>query len=248
MDSLIATAASGMRSRMETLDLLANNIANAGTAGYKANQESYNLYFGEKAWQGYNEGRPDASEMPVVQRSWTDYSQGTLVPTGNSTDVALASPGFFVVNGPNGPMYTRNGQFQLSKTGLLQTQQGYAVQGVDGNPIQLDTSRDFQISPAGDVMQGGAAVSRLKVMTADANTSAERIGAGYFRFPADANFRPAANPDVQQGKVEMSNVTPAYSAVKLVGVMRSFEMLQRAVNMASEMNKRAVEEVARVSS
>jgi len=248
MDSLIATAASGMRSRMETLDLLANNIANAGTAGYKADQESYNLYFGDKAWQGYNEGRPDASEMPVIQRIWTDYSQGTLVPTGNSTDVALASSGFFVVDGPNGPMYTRNGQFQLSKAGVLQTQQGYAVQGVDGKPIKVDASRDYQISPAGDVMQDGSTISRLNVMTADATTSSERIGAGYFRFPADASIRPAANPDVQQGKIEMSNVTPAYSAIKLVGVMRSFEMLQRAVNMAAEMNKRAVEEVARVSS
>jgi flagellar basal body rod protein FlgG len=248
MDPLIATAASGMRSRMETLDLLANNIANAGTVGYKADQESYNLYFGEKAWQGYNEGRPDASEMPVLQKSWTDFSQGTLTPTGSSTDVALASSGFFVVNGPNGPLYTRNGQFQLSKAGVLQTQQGYAVQGVDENPIKVDPARDFQIAPSGEVKQNGATVGRLKVMTADATAAGERIGAGYFRFPVDARISAAANPDVQQGKVEMSNVTPAYSAVKLVGVMRSFEMLQRAVNMASDMNKRAVQEVARVNS
>lgn len=248
LDSLIATAASGMRSRMETLDLLANNIANAGTVGYKADQESYNLYFGEKAWNGYNEGRPDAAEMPVLQKSWTDFSQGTLTPTGNSTDLALASPGFFAVTGVNGPLYTRSGQFQLSKTGVLETQQGYAVQGVDGNPIKVDPTRDFQIAPSGEVKQNGAIVGRLKVMTADAAAAGERVGAGYFRFPADARMAPAANPDIQQGKVEMSNVTPAYSAVKLVGVMRSFEMLQRAVNMASDMSKRAVQEVARVNS
>lgn len=248
MDSLIATAASGMRSRMETLDLLANNIANTGTVGYKANQESYNLYFGEKAWQGYNEGRPDAAEMPVVQRAWTDYSQGTLIPTGNPTDVALASSGFFTVDGPNGPMYTRNGQFQLSKAGVLQTQQGYAVQGVDGKPIKVDPSRDFRISPTGDVMQDGTTLGRLKIISTDPTVATERVGAGYFRFPADAAVTAAADPHVQQGKVETSNVTPAYSAVKLVGVMRSFEMLQKAVNMAAEMNKRAVEEVARVAS
>ena len=179
---------------METLDLLANNIANAGTAGYKADQESYNLYFGDKAWQGYNEGRPDVSEMPVIRRSWTDYSQGTLLPTGNSTDVALAHQRFFAVNGPNGPIYTRNGQFQLSKTGVLQTQQGYAVQGVDSKPIKVDASRDYQISPAGDVIQDGSTISRLKVMTADATTSSERIGAGYFRFPADAGLAPLPTP------------------------------------------------------
>jgi flagellar basal-body rod protein FlgF len=248
MDSLIATAASGMRSRMETLDLLANNIANASTVGYKADQESYNLYFGDKAWQGYNEGRPDASEMPVLQRSWTDYSQGTLVPTGNSTDVALASPGFFVVSGPNEPIYTRNGQFHLSRAGILETQQGYAVQDANGNAIKIDPSLDFQVSPAGNVTQNGAAIGRIKIVTTDANATGERVGAGYFRFPAEANIRAAANPDIQQRKIETSNVTPAYSAVKLVGVMRSFEMLQRAVNMASEMNKQAVQEVARVNS
>jgi flagellar basal-body rod protein FlgG len=98
------------------------------------------------------------------------------------------------------------------------------------------------------VKQNGAIIGRVKVMTADATAAGERVGAGYFRFPADARITPAANPDVQQGKVEMSNVTPASSAVKLVGVMRSFEMLQRAVNMASDMSKRAVQEVARVNS
>src|SRR4051794_5628136 len=101
MDPIISTAASGMRSRMETLDLLANNIANSGTAGYKADQESYNLYFGDSAWNGYSEGRPGSSEMPVIQRSWTDFSQGTLVPTGSSTDLALSSSGFFTVEGAN---------------------------------------------------------------------------------------------------------------------------------------------------
>src|SRR5882724_3645681 len=97
MDQLTATAASGMRSRIEALDLLANNISNAGTAGYKADQESYNLYFSESAWNGFHEGRPTGAEMPVIQKTWTDMSQGTLVDTGNMADVALASSGFFVV-------------------------------------------------------------------------------------------------------------------------------------------------------
>lgn len=248
MDSLISTAASGMRSRMETLDLLANNIANSGTAGYKADQESYNLYFGDNAWEGYAEGRPTSSEMPVVQHTWTDFSQGSLVPTGSSTDLALSFAGFFVAGGPNTPLYTRNGHFRLSKTGTLETQEGYPLKGVDGKSITLDPTRDFQVSSSGDVQQNGVTVARLAVVTDDGSNAGERIGAGYFRFPATVKLQPAANPEIQQGKIEMSNVTPAYTAVKLVSVMRSFEMLQKAVNMASEMNKRSIEEVARVAS
>ena len=247
MDSLIANAASGMRSRMETLDLLANNIANSGTAGYKADQESYNLYFGDNAWDGYNEGRPSSAEMPVIQRTWTDYSQGNLVPTGSSTDLALTSEGFFVVNGPNGPFYTRNGHFRLSKTGTLETQEGYAVKGTDGNPIVLNPDRNFQITRTGEVQQDGSTIGQLSIVTSQA-PNGEKVGAGYFRFSDPAKMQPASNADVQQGKIETSNVTPAYSAVKLVNVMRSFEMLQKAVGMASEMSRRVVEEVARVSS
>jgi flagellar basal-body rod protein FlgF len=248
MDPIISTAASGMRSRMETLDLLANNIANSGTAGYKADEESYNLYFGDNAWQGYSEGRPDSSEMPVIQRSWTDFSQGNLVPTGSSTDLALTSSGFFTVEGANGAVYTRNGHFRMSKSGTLVTQEGYALKGTDGKPITVAPDRDFQVTPTGEVQQDGAPVGQLAIVTTDNSNPGERIGGGYFRFPADAKVQPASSPDIQQGKIETSNVTPAFTAVKLISVMRSFEMLQKAVSMASEMNKRAIEEVARVNS
>jgi flagellar basal-body rod protein FlgF len=248
MDSVTANAASGLRSRMETLDVLANNIANAGTTGYKADQESYGLYFGDQAWEGYDEGRPDAAEMPVLERNWTDFSQGTLLPTGSATDLALASSGFFAVDGPNGLLYTRNGHFRLSKAGVLQTQDGYPVKAVDGSTITLSPNSDFQITPAGDIQQNGSTVARVAVMNAPAGKSGDRVGAGYFKFAADATPTPAADPEMQQGKIEMSNVVPAYSAIKLVTVMRSFEMLQKAVTLASEMNRKVVEEVAKVAS
>ena len=247
MDSLIATAASGMRSRTETLDLLANNIANSGTAGYKADEESYNLYFGKNAWEGYDEGRPPGAEMPVVQRNWTDFSQGSLVPTGSSTDVALESTGFFVVNTPSGPLYTRNGHFTVAKSGQLETQEGYAVSGSNGKPILLDPNRDVTITPAGEVQQNGAVVAQLAIMDGAKLDAIEKRGAGYFRFSPDTKLQAATSPHVAQGKLEMSNVTPAYSAVKLVNVMRSFEMLQRAVTMASDMDRRVIEEVAKVN-
>src|SRR5690242_18395190 len=106
MDSLTALAASGLRARMESLDLLANNVANASTGGYKADREFYSLYAGSAE---ENEGDP--STMPVIERPWTDHAQGTLQRTGNPLDLALDGKGFFAVDGPSGRLFTRNGSF-----------------------------------------------------------------------------------------------------------------------------------------
>lgn len=92
MDPLSATAASGLRARMESLDLLANNVANASTGGYKADREFYSLYAAPEA--------DDGSTMPVIERPWVDLSQGVLQTTGNSLDVALNGKGFFSVQAP----------------------------------------------------------------------------------------------------------------------------------------------------
>src|SRR2546429_990989 len=107
MDPMTATAASGLRARMESLDLLANNVANASTGGYKADREFYSLYVAPEA----ADNNP-LSTMPVIERPWVDHSQGTLHSIGNPLDLALSGRGFFAVNGPNGPLYTRNGNFR----------------------------------------------------------------------------------------------------------------------------------------
>ena len=116
MDALTIAAASGLRSRMESLDLLANNLANSATSGYKSDQEFYGLFAADVA-SGAGDGPP--STMPVIERQWTDFSQGTLQVTGNSMDVAINGSGFLVVNGPSGPLYTRNGSLQVLASGQL---------------------------------------------------------------------------------------------------------------------------------
>src|SRR5712671_2995673 len=88
MDQLTATAAGGMRSRIEALDLLANNISNAGTAGYKSDREFYNLYSSADA--------DSQTTLPNIERNWIDFSQGIVKETGNPLDVALSGRGFLI--------------------------------------------------------------------------------------------------------------------------------------------------------
>jgi len=239
---MTAAAASGLRARMESLDLLANNMANASTGGYKADREFYSLYVAPEA-----QGNDPLSTMPLIEKPWVDFSQGDVHSTGNPLDVALSGKGFFAVQGPGGPLYTRNGNFRLATDGKLVTSDGYAVRSGTGAPLTLQASRPIEISGDGTVTQDGAVIGQLEVVDFGSTAGLSKQGGNYFRV-ADPAVRPAAPSGavVQQGKLEASNTGPAEAAVRLISVMRQFEMLQKAVALGADMNRRAVEEVAKV--
>ena len=248
MDPLTAIAASGLRARMESLELLANNVANVSTGGYKADREFYSLYAGEEA-----QDNDPVSTMPVIDRPYTDFSQGLLEVTGNPLDVALSGAGFFTVEGPQGNLYTRNGSFRLSAKGRLVTPDGYPVRALNKVPLQLDGSRAIAISADGTISQDGQVIGQLQIADFTGHGDFVKQGSNYFRAarpetaPGVAPGAPATF-SVEQGKLEASNTGPAESAVRLVSVMRQFEMLQKAVSLGADMNRQAVEQVAKVGS
>jgi flagellar basal-body rod protein FlgF len=243
MDRLTAIAASGLRSRMESLEMLANNVANASTGGYKSDKEFYSLYVAPEA-------AGDASPtMPLVEKPWIDMSQGTLQTTGAPLDVALSGRGFFSVDGPSGTLYTRNGEFRLGPDGTLVTSDGYPVRGAAGSPLTLSSASPVEIASDGSVSQGGKAIDRIAVVDFAGSDALAKQGNNYFRAAdPSAAAAPASGTLVQQGKLEASNAGNADSAVRLVGVMRQFEMLQKAASLAGEMNRQAIEQVAKVGS
>jgi len=226
---------------MESLDLLANNVANASTGGYKADREFYSLYTGSDA-----EGD---QTMPLIEKPWVDHSQGLIHQTGNPLDLALAGRGFFAVAGPSGPLYTRNGSFQLAPDGRLVTSDGYAVRGGAGAPLVLHHGRSVDISNDGTIREDGAVIGKLELVDFTNPDAVVKHGNNYFRA-ATPGALPAAPPGtaVQQGKLEASNTGSAEAAVRLVSVMRQFEMLQKAATLGAEMNRAAIEQVARVGS
>jgi flagellar basal-body rod protein FlgF len=236
MDPLLISAASGMKARMESLDMLANNIANTGTAGFKSDREFYNLY---------------EEQLPTIETQWTDYSQGSLVQTGNPLNLALSGKGMFALNSPSGTVFTRNGNLRISKTNQLETFDGYTPRNVldKGNPITVDPTLPIDILKDGTVQQGGQTVGQLEVDSPDSNPSSlSKLGSSNFIMSTQTAPPPvAAGTDVMQGQLEQSNVPVSESAVKLVGVMRQFEMLQKAISVDTDMSRKAIEEVAKVS-
>jgi flagellar basal-body rod protein FlgF len=223
---------------MESLDLLANNVANASTGGYKADREFYSLYVAPEA------EADSFTTMPVIESPWIDLSQGLLQPTGNSLDLALSGKGFFTVAGPQGTLYTRNGSFHLAN-GQLVTAEGYAVTGAGGQALRFAGSGPAEVSPDGTILQDGTVIGQLQVVDFPA-AALSKQGSNYFRMadPA-AQAAPATDTRVEQGKLEASNAGGAEGAVRLVGLLRQFEMLQKAVSLGSDMNRQAIEQVAK---
>jgi flagellar basal-body rod protein FlgF len=241
MDQSDVLAAGGLRARMEALDMLSNNLANANTTGFKLDREFYSLFTGD----GQGADGQEAAQLPNVKSHWTDFSQGTLTVTKNPLDLALTGQGFFVVNGPSGPLYTRNGSFQLSNTGLLVTSDGYPVSGTSG-PIQTMSNATIEIQPDGTVQQDGQTIGQLKIANFTDPRVLSKMGNSYF-VNSNPSVQPVASTAVvAQGQLEGSNVQLSEAAVGLVGVMRQSEMLQKAILTTAEMNKQALQEVARV--
>jgi flagellar basal body rod protein FlgG len=247
MDHVSSMAAAGLRSRTEALDLLSNNLANVNTGGYKLDREFYSL-FQEDALAGAN-GMPGAT-MPMIQKQWTDFKQGDIQPTGNALNVALSGKGFFKVKGPSDDLYTRNGMFKISPVGVLTTLDGYPVAARDGKKIQTTSQAPLEITADGTVRQSGETLGQIEVVDfANPSSALSKIGSSYFRSK-DAGVKTiaAAGTTMEQGKIETSNVAPAESAVRIVELMRQYEMLTKAVSISAEMNKKTNDEVARVGS
>jgi flagellar basal-body rod protein FlgF len=246
MDALTAAAASGIRARIESLDMMANNLANASAAGFKSDQESYALYVSSEAADSPEGTNP--AILPVVQNRWTDFSQGTLLPTSNSTDLALNGKGFFVAITPDGPLYTRGGSFRFARTGQLQTGDGYDLQGIDGKPVLVDSSKTFEVMPNGTVLQDGQEVSRIAVVDFDDPKVLTKRGGNYFKSNSLATPIPATQAEIRQGQLEKGNADSTHAASSIVSIMRQFEALQKAMTIGADMNRRAVEDVAKVTS
>ncbi len=244
MDQISLIAAGGMRASMQSLDLLANNIANSSTNGYKGDSEFHTVFVSEAAADDNN---GDATAVPMVERRWTDFTQGTLEATNSPLDFGLAGKGFFVVQGPSGPLYTRNGSFQLSPGGTLITKEGYPLLDRNSQPLKLvNPGQPIVVSPDGTVQQNGQPIGDIQLVDFKQPGALLKQGGNYFQNEGSVQAVATDSTQINQGKIETSNVSAAQGAVRLVSVMRQFEMMQKAIAISNDMGREAIEQVARL--
>jgi flagellar basal body rod protein FlgG len=232
-------ALTGLRSRIEQLDRLAADIANAGTAGYKAERVT------SVAVERSDFGRALESAVDVAAGPGRlDFRTGSIAVTGRDLDVALQGAGFFEIETPAGPRYTRNGQFTRSGNGRLVTSDGLAVMGEKG-PITL-AEGPVVIEADGTVRADGVIAGRLRVVDFDDYTGLAREEAGRFRAGAGTPPRRRTDAVVQGGALEQSNVSLPERMVQLTETARAFEGLQRGLSvLLNEIDGRAISELNR---
>lgn len=206
------------------LETIANNVANASTAGYRAERITFASVLSEAA--------ADPVAFAGTGRSFLDRSMGELVHTNNALDVALESNGWLAVQTPAGPVMTRDGRLRMSETGELQSLNGYPVLDSGNATILLDPSAGApQIAHDGTIMQNGRQMATLGVFTIDDGARLTRYeGSGVIPdIPAQpAIGQPKAG--MQQGYVERANINPVAEITRLIAVQRAFDAITASLS------------------
>ena len=241
MSGAIYQAASGALLQQMRLDVLSNNLANINTAGYKADKSAFRL-MPEQATTNSAVAPGRLSPYAPPFEVGIDMADGSMVRTGNPLDVAIAGGGFFEVQGPNGPLYTRNGNFSLNEDGVLTTVQGYPVVG-QGGDITLDAGEPI-ITSQGDISIDGAIVDTLKIVNIENATKLKKVGDTMFTV-VDENTEiiESTDFDIVQGSLESSNVDTIRTMTEMIETMRIFEAYQKAIRAVDDMTAKTVNDV-----
>ena len=245
MDSGFYSAFTALAARMQSLDLVANNLANANTVGYKAQKEFYRAFdYSLNNNTRLTSVNQAINNFGMLGGARIDLSAGTLQTTGNDTDLAIDGSGFFSVQTKSGVRYTRNGNFRLNAHRQLVDEQGNGVIGEQG-PITLPDGK-LTISDDGTVSVDGAIVDKLQVVDFAPGTPIVPEGNADFTEPA-GSAAPATSAQVRQGMLESSNSDPVSSAVALIDLQRNAEMVQRALSIFNtDFNQTAVQELPKI--
>lgn len=230
MDAFIYTAMSGANQVQRSLGVHANNLANAQTAGFRADLS--NAQSAAVSGYGY-----DSRHQAVQADDVVTQKSGDLTETGRALDVAIQGEGYFVVDSPDGAAYTRAGSFQIDGDGNL-TSNGYPVRG-EGGPIALPPYADVSIASDGTVSvlpQGGTqlqVVDKLLLAKPDASDLAKNekgllIARSGMDYPADDSVA------VAPGHVEGSNVSAVEEMMHTMQLTRSFDMQMRLFKVADD--------------
>ncbi|MCH1625178.1 flagellar hook-basal body protein [Ferdinandcohnia quinoae] len=268
------SAAAGMIAQQRRTEMLSNNIANASTPGFKADQGTLRA-FPEMLMQrmeAVKSGSKLATSTPIgglntgvyMQETIPLYKQGDIRETGRNTDIALIDGNlpineqtnkqgslFFTVQNADGDVrYTRNGNFTMDPAGYLTTNEGYYVLDATGNRIPLQSDQ-FQVSGDGTIVENGTPIARINIAYSDNPYELVKEGNGLYRTNdnnelPDALDVPEVSYSMKQGFIEGSNVDVAQSMTDMMTAYRAFEANQKILQAYDKSMDKAVNEIGRL--
>jgi flagellar basal-body rod protein FlgF len=237
MPDALAIVAKSMADDMLRLASISYNLANAASPGFKQEMMVSRAFSDHITASGMR--LPTALGVTLSEPGiMLDHRAGSLQFTGNALDVALEGDGFFELAAQQGPVYTRQGNFQLDATGRLMSTMGFPVMGTAGEmhiaSSQPRIDRDGRIYDDDDKLAG-----QLRVMRFSDPSKLLRAGAGMYA-PAGQSAAQLQDARIRQGYLENSNVVPVHEMVRLIETMRHFESSQKVIQSYDEMLERAI--------
>jgi flagellar basal-body rod protein FlgF len=234
------------------LDVVANNIANVNTNGFKADESLFEEHLNSGAHED-NFVSSDRRVSYVQDRgTYRDMTQGQVTQTSNPLDVAIDGGGFLTVQTQGGERYTRDGNLQLNGQGQLVTSAGDTVLGTSGPIVFQPTDHDINIAPDGTVtvLEGASRTDSIrgKLRVANFADAQKLLKEGYNLYSqGEAGAAPVdAKTTVRQGYVEKSNVNAVSEMSRMVEVTRTYSQIATLLQQQSDLHKSAIEKLADV--
>jgi len=240
MENALLVGLSAQIALRRNMDIIANNLANVSTAGFKRETPMF-----EELLAQIEAENSSMREIAFV-RDWgilRDMTSGALLQTGSGFDVAVEGDGMLVVRTPNGERYTRDGHMKLDPQGRIVTSTGDPIVG-DGGPITVPPGViDIKIATDGTISGPDGPIGRLRVVSFPPRALHKE---GKNLYSADEAPQPATNTRILQGMIERSNVEPVYEMTQMIEVLRAYQHSSEQLNATDDLIRKAMQKLGEV--
>jgi flagellar basal-body rod protein FlgF len=245
MDNVMYVGLSRQMTLQRELDVIANNIANTDTAGFKV--ESLDVETEPRTLPS-GDGSLSTINFALDSGVTRDFSQGSLKATGAALDMAIEGDGFFRISTPAGNRYTRDGRFSLDTQGRIVNAQGDAVLDAGGGEITLDPTKGRpSLGQDGTISQQGQIVGKIGVVRFASLSALSKDGDGAYRNDSNIQPQPANDARLMQGMIESSNVQPIAQITRLIEVSRAYESIARMMDQTADLSGQTIDRLSHVS-
>ena len=227
MDNTSYVALSRQTALWKQMEVVANNMANLNTAGFKAEE----VMVAETDVKTKSDTTPFGRQVAYVHDLGTvrDTKEGPLQKTGAPLDVAVHGSGYFTLDSPSGPRYTRAGHFRLDENGMIVSGDGLPVMQANNQPIVVAPNEaQINIANDGTVSTENGQIGQMKIVSFTNEQDLKKVGDGTYITSATANT--VARPYLTQGMLEDSNVEPISQMTQMLTVMRNYQSVQNILD------------------
>jgi len=237
------SALSGAKVQEIYLSKVTNNLANANTTGYKGDYPSFESFFAGRT-RGVTKDNTVSSDVSIVKlNDGINTQQGPIKQTGNPLDLAIEGNGFFVVNTPQGPRYSRNGNFTLDSDGKLVTNTGFPLAGESGD-ISISGNK-VVIKEDGSVMVDGRNAGKLRLVSVNDHKNLLKEGNNLFSLKNGGLETETEEFKIIQGSLEMSNVNAIREMTRLITISRSYGAYQKVMQSMDDMKAKSITNIGK---